>query len=253
MTHELEFDVALIPGRFDATPAQMRAAWDAEREAGADLIDGTEAGSGKFDSAFRAPGWEFFRGDGECVVAWRTDVFERAWKGAGHTDRIGTPFFRGGNKDARTPIASVPLRHIGSGVIVRNLVPHMPAHIQAGDGFRKTTARVIQQGRAWVTSLAALGRRVRRFKKNHPNAAELVDGDFNVDFHRRHWRALVARVLDLTVAEPLPDGGDLGPRCVSWYLVRGLRVVAVKKGAKHEGLDHRTGRIRFQITVKEKP
>lgn len=243
-----EFGVEIAPGRFDATLAQVQAAWDDMRaDPDIDVIIGTEYGSGKFDRALRAPGWDFFRGDGECVVAWRTDAFERAWREAGHTDRIGRPFFRGGNHNAQTPIASVPLRHIAADQIVRVLVPHMPAHIQAGDGFRRTTARVIQQGAAWLSSLHAMGRRIRRFAKHHPRSSELVNGDFNVDFHRAHWRALVARTLGLRCATPLPKGGDLGRRLVSWAFVRGLVVVRSTMGRKYDGLDHRTIRIRFRI------
>lgn len=247
----VDFGVILAPGRFDATPAQAQAAWDGFRaDPDVDLIIATEYGSGRFDRALRADGWDHFRGNGECVVSWRTDTFKHPWNGAGYADRVGTEFYRGGNHHAQTPIASMPLRHICSGVIVRTLVSHMPAHIQAGDGFRKTTVRVIQQGRAWVTSLAAIGNRTRRFGKHHPASVELVAGDWNTDFHRAHWRALVGRTLGLRCAHPLPKGGDLGGRLVSWAFVRGLRLVNAEHLDKPKGYDHQPIKIRFRIKEK---
>lgn len=241
------FGVTIAPGRFDATPRQAQEAWDYYR-LGADLILGTEYGSGKFDRALSARGWDYFRGNGECVVAYRTDVFEPAWKPS--ADRIGAEFYRGGNHHARTPIAQVPLRHMATGRLLIVRVPHTPAHVQAGDGFRKTTARVIQQGRAWVSALAVLGRRSRRFKSNHPCGAQIIAGDWNVDLHRAHWRAVVGRALGLRCAKPLTEAGDLGKRLVSWAFFWGLVVESTEALEKQEGFDHVAMSIRF--TIKEK-
>lgn len=242
------FGVILAPGRFDATLDQARKAWGGYRADSIDLILGTEYGSGKFDAAFEADGWDYFRGNGECVVSWRTDVFEPAWKP--HAERIGREFWRGGNPHAQTPLASVPLRHKPTGRLVMVRVAHMPAHIQAGDGFRKTTARVIQQGRAWVSAVAAMGRLSRRFAKHHPHGAQIVAGDWNADMHRVHWRTVVARGLGLRCAKPLPDAGDLGGRLVSWAFHRGLRVRQTALLAKRAGFDHRPLLIRFDIKEK---
>ncbi|WP_155992090.1 hypothetical protein [Nocardioides sp. URHA0032] len=237
-------------GRFDATPAEARAAWDDFRSTrGVKLITATEYGSGKFDGALKADGWDYFRGSGECVVAWATDTFEPAWRGAGYATRIGTRFFRGGNHDARTPLTSMPLRHIVTGRIAMVRVPHTPAHIQAGDGFRKTTTRVLEQGRAWVTSLAGMGRRSRRFRADHKNAAEIICGDFNVDVHRAHWRGVVSAALGLHCATPIPDGGDLGKRLVSWFFYRGLGVATTGVMRPVKGFDHKPVLIRWSITA----
>ena len=239
-----EFGVIIAPGRFDATPKQARAAWDEYRKQ-ADVILGTEYGSGKFDAAFDADGWGYFRGKGECVVAWRTDVFEPAWQPS--ADRIGKPFFRGGNKNARTPIAQVPLRHLAVDRLLMVRVPHTPAHVQAGDEFRRTTPRVIAQATAWVSALAVMGKRSRRFRKHHPRAAELTAGDWNVDMHRAHWRTVIGRALGLRCVKPLTKGGDLGKRLVSWGFYRGLRVVSTELLPKQDGFDHRAALIRFRI------
>lgn len=243
------FGVILAPGRFDATLAQARKAWDGFRASDAvDLILATEYGSGKFDPALDADGWDHFRGNGECVVAWRTDVFEPAWKP--RADRIGAEFFRGGNHHARTPMVTVPLRHVDTGRVVLVRVVHTPAHVQAGDGFRKTTARVIQQGRAWASALVVLGKRSRRFKAHHPRAAQIVAADWNVDMHRRHWRTVVGRGLGLRCATPLPDGGDLGKRLISWPFHRGLRVERTGLLSKRDGFDHRPVLVRYSIKEK---
>lgn len=243
-----DFGVVLAPGRFDATVSQAKAAWDAYRaDPEVDVILGTEYGSGKFDAAFDADGWGYFRGKGECVVAW-SDVFEPAWKNAGHADRIGKAFYRGGNHSARTPITVMPLR-IGDRVI-RFRVTHMPAHIQAGDGFRRTTPRVIQQAAAWVSALAVLGKWSRRSKRNNPHSAEVVAGDWNVDMHRAHWRAVIRTALGLRCAKPLTKGGDLDKRLVSWPFYRGLRVVSTEILPKQDGFDHRAVLIRFRIKEK---
>lgn len=239
-------------GRFDATLEEAQAAWDGFRDTrGVKIITATEYGSGKFDPALEADGWDHFRGHGACVVSWATDTFELAWKGAGFADRIGTPFFRGGNPDARTPLTSVPLRHIATGKVVMVRVGHLPAHVQDGDGFRETTARVIAQGRAWMSSLAGWGRRSRRFTRRHPGAAQIGTGDFNVDVHRAHWRGVIGRALRLECATPIPAGGDLGKRLISWFFYRGLGVATTDVLRAVEGFDHKPILIRWKI--KEKP
>ena len=245
-----EFVVVLAPGRFDATLAQARVAW-AGYHAAADVVLATEYGSGKFDPALIADGWDHFRGNGECVVAWDTDLFAPAWKGAGHADRIGSPFFRGGNLHAQTPLTSMPLRHLPTGRLVMFRVPHTPAHVQAGDGFRRTTPRVIGQAAAWVSSLAAMGRLSRRFTVHHKNAAQVIAGDWNVDTHRAHWRGVISTALGLSCAKPLPTGGDLGNRLVSWFFHRGLTVESSRVLTKRAGFDHNPVRVRFSI--KETP
>lgn len=239
-----EFGVVIAPGCFDATPRQARAAWDEYRARG-EIILGTEYGSGKFDAAFDVPDWGYFRGNGECVVSWAAETFQPAWKNAGHADRIGKPFYRGGNPNARTPVTVMPLR-IGDRMI-RFRVTHMPAHIQAGDGFRRTTPRVIQQAAAWVSALAVLGKWSRRSKRNNPRAAEVIGGDWNVDMHRAHWRAVIRTALGLRCVKPLTKGGDLGGRLVSWPFYRGLRVVSTELLPPQDGFDHRAVLIRFSI------
>lgn len=242
MSHE--FGVIIAPGRFDATPAQAKKAWDKYRKK-ADVILATEYGSGKFDAALDAEGWDYFRGHGEGVVAWRTDMFEVAWQPT--ADRIGTPFFRGGNHAARTPLTQVPLRHLGANRLVMIRVPHMPAHIQAGNGFRRTTPRVVAQAAGWLSALAVIGRRSERFRENHPKAAELVAGDWNVDMHRAHWRAVIHAATGLRCVKPLTDLGDLGRRLVSWGFFRGLRVVSTALLSKQDGFDHRAVSIQFRL------
>lgn len=240
-----EFTEVIAAGRFDASLAEAKSAWDEYRRQ-ANLIVGTEYGSGKFDPVFEADGWDHFRGSGEAVIAW-DKTFKPAWADAGHADRIGSKFYRGGNKDAQTPVASIPLRHVDSGRLLMVRVPHMPAHVQAGGGFRKTTARVIAQVRGWITSLAVLGKRSRRFRHTHKNAAEINSGDWNVDVHSAHWRGVVARGLGLRCAKPLPPGGDIGGRLVTWAFVRGVAVVSTIIMNKRKGYDHRPVRIRFKI------
>lgn len=242
------FGVVIAPGRFDATPKQAKAAWDDYRATrGVDIIIGTEYGSGRFDDALSGTGWRYVRDGGDCVIAWRTSVFEPAWRGAGHADRIGTPFYRGGNHHARTPLTSMPLRHIDTGRLVMVRAVHAPAHVQAGDGFRRTTARVIQQAAGWVSSVAVIGKRSRRFRDRNKHAVELVAGDWNVDMHRPHWRGVLRAALGLRCVKPLVRGGDLGNRLISWAFYRHLRVARTHLLPKRDGYDHRPLLITFEL------
>lgn len=243
-----EFAAIIAAGRFDATRAQAEVAWDYYRNH-ADLICSTENGSGKFDSAIRAPGWDSYRGHGECVVAWRRDRFTLAsHRLSPRAERIGSTFWRGGNPRARTPLTTVALTHLASGRVVLARVPHMPAHVQSGDGFARSSARVVGQVAAWVSSLAALGRRSRLYARAHPGDAQVFASDWNVDVRRRHWRSLLARGLSLRCALPLTAGGDLGHRLVTWAFVRRLRVRGVGLCLPMPGYDHRA--VRLVLSIK---
>lgn len=238
-------------GRFDATLADVRADWDDYRTMpGVKLVTGTEHGSGDHDPAFEADGWDHVR-KGECVVAWDTTVFEPAW--AASLTLIGTPYYRGGNENSRTKLLSVPLRHIATGRVLMVRVAHTPAHVQAGDGFRRTTARVIRQAAGWMSGLVAWGRRSARFRRHHPHAAELAIADWNVDLLRRYWRALIRRTLNLRCAwtKHLPRRGTHGRRLIDGVFYRLLKVDNARVLPKGKSSDHHAIATKFTIATKE--
>lgn len=238
-------------GRFDAPLGHVKADWDHYRNLpGVALITGTEHGSGDHDAAFDADGWDWRR-LGECVVAWDETVFELAWQPT--LTFIGTPFYRGGNDNARTRLLSVPLRHLATGRVVMVRVAHTPAHVQAGNKFRRTTARVIRQATGWSTGLVAWGKRSRRFRKHHPHAAEIAVADWNVSLFSRVWRSLVRRTLKMRCAwtKHMPKIGSHGKRLIDGVFYRLLRVDTAAVLPLRKSSDHRAVCVRFTVTSKD--
>lgn len=235
-------------GRFDASLTDVQTDWDNFRaDPAVKLITGTEHGSGDHDPAFEAPGWKGYRGH-ECVAMWRIDTFEQAWEPSFRPIGKAT-FRRGTNHDARVWLTSVPLRHRETGRVLMVRVCHTAAKVQDGDRFRLSEARNVA---AWTASLARWGHRCRRFKRDHPHAAQLNTADWNVDLRRRHWRALIGTALGQRCAwgKHMPVTGSLGRRLIDGAFVRLLRVQSADVMRKGKSSDHHPVRFRYQITSK---
>ncbi|GAA1138246.1 hypothetical protein [Nocardioides aquiterrae] len=236
-------------GRFDASLADVRTDWDNFRaDPAVKLITATEHGSGDHDKAFDADGWKGYRGH-ECVVVWRIDTFEPAWEPSfGPLARKHT-FNRGSNRNATTWLTTVPLRHRETGRVVMVRVCHMPASVQDGERFRASEVRKVA---AWTAALARWGHRCRRFKRDHPHAAQINVADWNVDLRRRHWRALIDAAMTQRCAwgKHLPTTGSLGRRLIDGAFIRLLRVESADVMRKGKSSDHKPVRFRYQITNK---
>lgn len=234
-------------GRFDADLADVQVDWDNYRALG-HLVTGTEHGSGDHDPAFKAPGWNGYRGH-ECVVMWREDTFEQAWAPSFDAVAKRFTFNRGSNRAAKVWLTTVPLRHLETGRIVMVRVCHMPASVQDGERFRAGEVRKVA---AWSAALAVWGHRCRRFKRDHPHAAQINVADWNVDLKRRHWRALIGSALTLRCAwsKHLPKHGSLGHRLIDAAFVRLLKVVKAWLLKKGKSSDHCAIAMEYAITSK---
>lgn len=236
-------------GKFSADVEDVKADWDYYRSMpGVKIVTGTEHGSGEHDAAFVAKGWGHYRGH-ECVVTWREDTFELAWQPS--FGPLGDKTFnRGSNKHAKVWLTSVPLRHKATGRIVMVRVCHTPSSVQDGEKFRRGEVRKVA---AWTTSLARWGARCWRFRKNHPHAAEISVGDWNVDLFRKVWRHTISAALGLRSAwaKHLPDIGSLGRRLIDGMFYRLLKVLGARVLPKRKSSDHHAIATDFEITSKE--
>lgn len=179
----------------------------------------------------------------EYLIAWDDRVL-RAMGLRGRWLEISGRRFNRGRIRIHAKVGSLRLADRGGTDQTYCDVAHLPAHLQAGNGYTKVRDRR-DEVTAHQQALRALGKRARRRKRNHPDRRQVLGADVNVDLFRPAWRNLLEHELGLTGVwrdDLLPPRGDMGDRLITgvWTYRCGTTFGTVTPTPKgEEGLDHR--------------
>lgn len=192
-------------------------------------------------------GWGCYKPKGrgaECAILWNRGRYRAAGPDSdcqGARVLTTQTFYTGKGNERPGVTATFKLLHDNADDYdLLRIAVHLPASVQAGDGFSTKARRVL----AWRSAIRGLRKMVRDLDLELQPHEITVSADFNVDLTRKAWRVYLNRSMVGTgLRVKAPTEGTHHDRAIDGFLTTlrrhpngsGVRVLPKIRGFDHRG------------------